>query len=113
MKDSTMSNSKTMRMKVHTQSVNFTVDRKLVEFVQRRMDKLDLFYDRVIDAEVFLKVGNTSSKENKIAEVKVNVPGDDFMVKKQCKTFEEAVDSAANSLERILKKRKQKLRAHI
>ncbi len=100
-------------MKVRTQSVNFTIDRKLVDFVQRRMDKLDNFYDRVIDAEVFLKVENTSSKENKIAELKVNVPGDDFIVKKQCKTFEEAVDVAASSLERILKKRKEKLRAHI
>ena len=100
-------------MKVNTQSVNFTIDRKLVDFVQRRMDKLDIFYDRVIDSDVYLKVENTSSKENKIAEIKVNVPGDEFIVKKQCKTFEEAVDSAANSLERVLKKRKQKLRAHI
>jgi putative sigma-54 modulation protein len=62
---------------------------------------------------VYLKVENTSAKENKIVEVKVAVPGDDFMVKKQCKTFEEGVDAAASSLERVLLKRKEKLRAHI
>lgn len=100
-------------MKVHTQSVNFTVDRKLVNFIQKRMDKLDSFYDRVIHSDVYLKVENTSEKENKIAEVKVHVPGDEFVVKKQCKSFEEAVDSAASSLERVLLKRKEKLRAHI
>lgn len=98
-------------MKVNTQSVNFNVDQELVNFIQKRLDKLDTFYDKVISSNVYLKVQNTSSKENKIVEVKVNVPGDGFIVKKQCKTFEEAVDSAASSLERVLLKRKQKIRA--
>ena len=100
-------------MKVITQSVNFTATEKLVEFIQKRMDKLDQYYDRVIKSEVFLKVENTSDKENKIFEVRVTVPGDSFIVKKICKTFEEGADSAINSLERQLKKRKQKLRAHL
>jgi putative sigma-54 modulation protein len=41
---------------------------------------------------MFILVGERSDKENKIAEIKINVPGDDFVVKKQCKTFEEAVE---------------------
>jgi len=53
-------------------------------------------------------VENTSSKENKIAEIKLHVPRDKYVIKKQCKSFEEAVDSACNSLERKLKKRKEK-----
>ena len=52
-------------MKVNAQSVNFVADQKLLGFVQSRLDKLDLFYDRVIRSEVYLKVENTSSKENK------------------------------------------------
>lgn len=51
----------------------------------------------------------TSDKENKVVEIKINVPGDDFLVKKQCKTFEEAVELSAESLERLLVKRKEKL----
>ncbi|WMI69739.1 MULTISPECIES: ribosome hibernation-promoting factor, HPF/YfiA family [unclassified Mangrovimonas] len=100
-------------MKVNTQSVNFTADKKLIAFIQKRMDKLDLFYDRVIQSDVFLKVENTSAKENKIFEARVSVPGDSLVVKKQCRTFEEGADSAVSSLERQLKKRKEKLRAHI
>ncbi|SFW73133.1 putative sigma-54 modulation protein [Sinomicrobium oceani] len=100
-------------MRVNMQSVNFTADGKLVDFIQKRMDKLDNFYDRVVSSDVYLKVENTSVKENKVVEVKVHVPGDEFMVKKQCKTFEEGIDSAAGSLERVLLKRKEKLRAHI
>lgn len=95
------------------QSVNFTADGKLVNFIQKRMDKLDNYYDRIISSDVYLKVENTSVKENKVVEVKVHVPGDEFIVKKQCKTFEEGLDIAVGSLERVLLKRKEKLRAHI
>ena len=77
------------------------------------LDKLEKFYDKIVSSEVFLKVENTSDKENKIVEVKINVFGDDFLVKKQCKTFEEAIDLSAESLERLLVKRKEKIRSHI
>lgn len=110
---SKMFNSKITIMKVSINAVNFAIDRKLVDFVQDRMDKLEKYYDRVVSVDVFLKVEKTSDKENKIAEIKINVPGDDFLVKKQCKTFEEAVELSAESLERLLIKRKEKIRTHI
>ena len=100
-------------MKVSVHAVNFTVDKKLVDFVQDRLDKLEKYYDKVVSADVFLKVENTSDKENKIAEIKINVPGDDFLVKKQCKTFEEAIEVASESIERLLVKRKEKISSHI
>ena len=99
-------------MKVNTQSVNFTADSKLIDFIQKRMDKLDMYYDKIIQSDVYLKVENTSDKENKIFEAKLSVPGDSFIVKKQCKSFEEGTDMAVASLERQLKKRKEKLRSH-
>ena len=99
-------------MKVNTQAVNFNADQKLIDFIQNRMDKLDLFYDKVIQSDVYLKVENTSDKENKTAEIKIHVPGDEIVVKKTCKSFEEAVDSAASSAERMLVKRKEKIRMH-
>lgn len=110
---SEMFNPKICIMKVDVHAVNFTVDRKLVDFIQERMDKLEKYYDRVVSADIFLKVERTSDKENKAVEIKINVPGDDFLVKKQCKTFEEAVELSAESLERLLVKRKEKTRAHI
>lgn len=100
-------------MKVNVHAVNFNVDGKLVDFIQERMDKLEKYYDKVVSSDVFLKVEKTSDKENKIVEIKVHVPGDDFMVKKQCKTFEEAVEQSAEALERLLVKRKEKIRTHI
>ncbi|CCG54082.1 Protein of unknown function [Flavobacterium indicum GPTSA100-9 = DSM 17447] len=99
-------------MKVNVHAVNFNVDKKLVSFIEERLTKLEKFYDKVVASDVFLKVENTSDKENKIVELKINVPGDEFMVKKIGKSFEEATDLAAESLERVLVKRKEKVRAH-
>lgn len=99
-------------MKVNAQSVNFIADRKLIDFIQNRMDKVETFYDKVISSDVYLKVENTSEKENKIVEIKVHVPKDQFIVKKQCRSFEEAVDSACSTMERQLVKKKEKMRAH-
>jgi putative sigma-54 modulation protein len=99
-------------MKVNVHAVNFAIDVKLVAFVQERMNKLDKFYDKIISSDVFFKVEKTAEKENKIAEVKILVPGDEIIVKKQCKTFEEATDLASESIERSLLKRKEKLNTH-
>lgn len=98
-------------MKVNTQAVNFNAKPQLLEFIQNKMNKLDHFYDKVIQTEVYLKVENTTSDLNKIFEAKINIPGESLMVKKQCKTFEEGVDTAISTLKRQLQKRKQKLRA--
>ena len=100
-------------MKVNVQAVNFNVDAKLLEFIQERMGKLEKYYDKVVSADVFLKVEKTSDKENKVVEAKIHVPGDEFIVKKQCRTFEEGVDLCGESLERVLLKRKEKIRTHI
>lgn len=97
-------------MKVNVHAVNFTVDRKLVGYVQERLNRLEKYYDKVVYSDVFFKLDNNNAKENKIAEIKINVPGDEFIVKKQCKTFEEAVELCADSMERLLMKRKQKVR---
>jgi len=98
-------------MKVNLQAVNFNVDRKLVDFVQEKVDKLEKYYDKIVSSDVFLRLENTSDKENKTVEIKINMPGDDFVVKKTAKSFEEGVDLAIDSLERVIVKRKEKLRA--
>ncbi len=100
-------------MKVNVQSVNFNADPKLIDFIQARLDKLEHFYDKIIFADVFLKVQKTSEKENKISEILLSIPGWDVIVKKRCKKFEECVDESISSLQRQLQKRKEKMSAHV
>ncbi len=98
-------------MKVNVQTPNFTADTRLIEFIEKRLSKLEQFYDRIIFVDVFLKVQKTSEKQNKTVEILLSVPGGDLIVKKEARTFEEGTDECVQSLERQLKKRKQKERA--
>jgi putative sigma-54 modulation protein len=83
----------------------------LVDFIEKKVSNLEKFNEKIIDAEVFLKVQNTSDKENKISEIKINIPGNDVVVKKESKTFEEGISLGVESLRRQLLKRKEKQRA--
>ena len=98
------------RMKVFIQSVNFNADSSLLKHIEDKVKSLSKFHDKIIDTEVFLKVQNTSGKENKISEIKINIPGNELMIKKETKSFEEGISLGLDSLKRQLKKSKEKLR---
>lgn len=100
-------------MKVNVQTPNFAAKDELLSFIEKKLSKLEQFYDRIICADVFLKVQKTREKENKIVEILLSIPGGDLIIKKEAKSFEEALDICAQSLERQLKKKKQKEKAHI
>jgi putative sigma-54 modulation protein len=94
-------------MTINMQSINFTADVKLIEFAKKRIEKLEQFYDKILSAEVTFKVENTSDRINKFAEIKLRIVGDDVVVKKICKSFEEAIDLNVRAAERVLKKHKE------
>ena len=100
-------------MKVTTQSVNFNASADLLDFTEKKVASLAKFHDKIVNAEVFLKLENSSDKENKITEIKINIPGNELVVKKQFKSFEEGVSTGVESLKRRLKKSKEKLRDSI
>ena len=96
-------------MNVNIQTVHFDADGKLVEYVQRKMDKLNTFHDRIIKADVFLKLDNVVHNiKDKIAEIRVHVPRHHFFVKCSSKSFEESFDNAFDSLVNQVKKKKDK-----
>jgi len=95
-------------MKITVQSIHFTADSKLLEFIQKKADKLDQFYDKIISGEVYLKLENVEDEANKITEIKLQLPGNLLFAKEQCKTFEEATDLALESLRKQIGKHKKK-----
>jgi putative sigma-54 modulation protein len=95
-------------MKIKVQSIHFDADKKLVDFVQKKMDKLETFYDRTVDGEVFLRLNNEGI-DNKTVEIKLNVPGSQLFAKEQAKTFEAATDQATEALKNQLPKFKTKV----
>lgn len=90
------------------QSIHFDADKKLLQFIQKKMDKLDTFFDKILDGEVYLRVENTDVK-NKSVHIKVNIPNTSLNTKETGNTFEEAVDIACDVMARQLKKTKDKM----
>lgn len=99
-------------MKLQMHSIHFDADKKLIDFIQKKTDKLETFYDRVIDGEVFLKLDNNDLNQNKIIEIKLNVPGTQLFAIGQNSSFEAAADKAVEALRRQIKKLKDKQLAH-
>jgi putative sigma-54 modulation protein len=96
-------------MKLQMHSIHFDADRKLTDFIQRKTDKLDTFYDRIIDGEVFMRLDKNEKNANKIIEIKLNVPGKQLFAKNQSDSFEGAADEAVEGLRRQIKKFKEKV----
>lgn len=99
-------------MKLQMHSIHFDADTTLIDFIQKKADKLEKFFDRIIDGEVFMRLEKNESNENKMIEIKLNIPGNQLFAKQKGKTFEAATDEAVESLRRQLKKHKEKLVAH-
>jgi len=96
-----------MSTKVH--SVHFDADIKLVNFINSKVSKLSQFFDNIVTSEVFLRLDKAQDKSNKIAEVRILLPGKELFAKKQSRTFEEATDLAVEALRRQVRKYKGKL----
>ena len=97
-------------MQVNINSVHFKVDQKLEDFIHEKVGKLSSQYEDVIGSDVTLKVENVEIPENKIAEIRLYIRGNDLYAKKQCKTFEEATDIAVDALRKQLSKHKEKFK---
>lgn len=97
-------------MGIKINSVGFDIDSKLEVFIEKRIQKLSKYNEEIVDTEVFLKVLNTATGENKVSEIKIDVPGGDFFAKKTSATFEEATDSVIDALKKQMQKHKEKTR---
>ena len=96
-------------MNVTINSVHFKADQKLEDFITKKVEKVCEKYAEVINAEVNLKLDNNDTPENKIADIRIVLKGDDLFASKQSKTFEESVDTAVDALKKQLEKYKGKI----
>lgn len=99
-------------MTPNIQSVHFDADKRLIGFINEKVSKLGQYHDGIIGSEVILRLDKSSDQSNKTAEIKLSVKGGQLFAKKQCATFEEAVDTAIDALRTQIKKAKEKATAH-
>lgn len=97
-------------MNIKIQSLHFDADKKLIDFVNQKVTNLSNLNDSITGTDVILKLEKSSTSDNKVAEIKINIPGNQLFAKRQCASFEEATDTAVEALKQQLKKKKEKLR---
>ncbi len=108
-KDILITNLKTeVTMKITINSVHFKTDKKLEDFITQKVEKVCSKYSDVIGSEVTLKLDNTDAPENKIADIRIMLKGNDLYASKVSKTFEESVDNTIDALKKQLEKYKGK-----
>lgn len=95
-------------MKTNIQSLHFDADKKLITHIEEKVSKLKTFHEAIISSNVILRVEKGDNNHNKIAEIKLNAPGQELFAKKQCSTFEEAVDTACDAIKTQIIKHKEK-----
>jgi putative sigma-54 modulation protein len=95
-------------MRVQTEAIHFSADAKLVAAIERKLQRLNHYFDQVVDAKVILKLENSSQIREKVAEIKLVVPNGVIFIKESNKTFEAALDAAIAALKRQLIKFKEK-----
>ena len=95
-------------MKTNIQSIHFDADKKLIDHIEAKVGKLKTFHEAIISSSVILRLEKGDDNNNKIAEIKLNAPGQELFAKKQCSTFEEAVDTACDAIKTQIIKHKEK-----
>ena len=95
-------------MTPNIQSVHFNADKKLIDFINEKVNKLNQYHDGIIGTDVILKLEKSADQANKTAEIKLHLSGNPLFAKKQCVTFEEAIDTAIDALRTQVKKHKEK-----
>ena len=95
-------------MKINIQSLSFHASAKLIDFAKEKVNKLAHFSDRIIDAQVILKIDKSDTGSNKRCEIKLSIPGNDLFAGKQFASFEEAILATAEALKQQLVSWKEK-----
>ncbi len=97
-------------MNVNVKSVKFKADQKLEDFIQRKLQKYFGFHEQILDSDVVLRLDNSETRENKIAEIRLLLKGEELFAKKQTKTFEGSVDQAIDALRKQVEKYKERFK---
>lgn len=95
-------------MTTNIQSIHFDADRKLLDFANEKVTKLNTYHEAIISSDIILRLDKSASSDNKIAEIKLQAKGQELFAKKQCTSFEEAIDTACDALKTQIKKYKEK-----
>lgn len=95
-------------MKINLQSLKFSAKNHLKEFVVEKVSKLERYHDKILAAEVTLTLEDEKHIENKACDIRLVIPGNDILVKRNAASFEEAILKTVETVQNQLQRRKDK-----
>ena len=99
-------------MEINVQSIHFDADHKLLDFIEKKVSKLDHYFNQIIRSDIYLKLEHTEDQANKVCEIKLAIPGNDLFCKEHASTFEAATDLAIDCIKHQISKHKERIREH-
>ncbi len=99
-------------MEINVQSIHFDADSKLLDFIEKKVGKLDHYFNQIIRSDIYLKLEHTVDNANKVCEIKLAIPGNDLFCKENATTFEAATDMAIECIKHQINKHKERVRNH-
>ena len=84
------------------------VNSHLRDTILKKIEKFSVYDNRIIHVDVFLKLGETPSPNDKLVEIRVRVPGPEIFAESHADTYEKAMANAAEKIRKQLVKRKEK-----
>lgn len=89
-------------MNILVQAPDLNPRESLRDLVDEKVGKLEQFSDRIIEARVLLKLDSSATRENKVCEIKLVIPGNDLFAKRNAESFEEALSGVVEALRKQL-----------
>jgi putative sigma-54 modulation protein len=96
-------------MKWDIQTIGFNATEELVEHAKTKTQGLQKFYDQIVGAEIYLKLVQDDKNNTKVADIKLNIPGNDIMASSTTESFEKSINESAEKLKAQIRKLKTKM----
>lgn len=93
-------------MDVRIQAIHFDIADKLVNFINKKAERVARHNVNITDVDVTLKVVKPETAMNKEAVIKVKAPQEEYVASKTADSFEEAIDLCLEAIERQMEKKK-------
>lgn len=93
-------------MDVRIQAIHFDIADKLVNFINKKAERVARHNVNITDVDVTLKVVKPETAMNKEAVIKVKAPQEEYVASKTANSFEEAIDLCLEAIERQMEKKK-------
>ena len=91
---------------INVKSLKFDADQKLLDYVEKKVGKLEKFFDNLGDIDVTLSL--LPDPDNKNVRIQTRFPGEDLVIERNAKSFEEAVTESVDAMKEKIVRAKEK-----